>query len=78
MYLVQYGTNPRNLVEKTTAIEGPKDWSLLNVKFNITITNLLVGETYYYQIVSTNSEGSTVSERYQFIAGINSNIVKIM
>lgn len=41
----------------------------------VTLTELEVGDIYYYDIISTNSEGSITSEHQQFVAGIEYSLV---
>ena len=42
-------------------VESGDDFASLNQVFHVEITGLTPGTVYYYQVVSTNTEGKTVS-----------------
>lgn len=55
-YQIRYGTSPTNLDSSSLPINSDN-----NMDYEISIPNLLPGTTYYFQLSSTNSFGTTLS-----------------
>ena len=68
-YTVLYGKNPVSLDERSKHINGGYNLNLANEVFNVSVSNLEVGSRYYYEIMSSNSEGTISSRQYSFTAG---------
>lgn len=68
-YTVLYGKNPVSLDERSQRISGGYNLNLANEDFNVSVSNLEVGSRYYYEIMSSNSEGTISSGQYSFTAG---------
>ena len=68
-YTVLYGKNPVSLDERSKRINGGYNLNLANADFNVSVSNMEVGSRYYYEIMSSNSEGTVSSRQYSFIAG---------
>ena len=68
-YTVLYGKNPVSLDERSQRISGSYNLNLANADFNVSVSNLEVGSRYYYEIMSSNSEGAISSRQYSFTAG---------
>lgn len=60
-YYILYGTDPDNLNQTTDSITSPLDTSVVNMTYDITLTELLSGTVYYVRVAAVFDE---VFERY--------------
>ena len=73
-YTVIFYLQWQPLEGSTLVVKGNSNISLQNVLYSVDLTNLQIGETYAYQIVSNNTIGLTAkSEIKTFDAGMFKN-----
>jgi hypothetical protein len=77
-YSVEYGTSSRLLEFETTSIESGSDITITNQIYSVDIRDLSFNTTYYYQVVASNSFGSTYSSVKSFVTVSLSKLIKII
>ena len=67
IYYVKYGTSSTSLTLNTTTIESGSDVSITNQIYSVELRGLTFNTTYYYQVVASNSIGSSYSSVKSFV-----------
>ena len=67
IYYVKYGTSSSSLELNTTSIGSGNDVSITNQIYSVDIRGLTFNTTYYYQVVASNSFGSSYSSVKSFV-----------
>ena len=65
-YIILYGLNESSLTQESDIVNGTMDFNSINDTYSVTITELDFNTVYYYQVRSTNTEGSTNSDVVMF------------
>lgn len=66
-YYVKYGISSSSLDLETTHIESGTDVTITNQIYSVDIRGLTFNTTYYYQVVASNSFGSSYSTVKSFV-----------
>ena len=66
-YSVKYGTSSSSLELETASIGSGNDVTLTNQIYSVDLTGLIFNTTYYYQVVASNSFGSSYSTVKSFV-----------
>ena len=66
-YYVKYGISSSSLDLETTSIESGTDLTITNQIYSVDISGLTFNTTYYYQVVASNSFGSSYSTVKSFV-----------
>ena len=65
-YIVLYGLTESSLTQESDMVNGTMDFNSINDTYSVKITGLDYNTVYYYQVRSTNTEGSTNSDVVMF------------
>ena len=65
-YIVLYGIDESSLTLESDMVNGTMDFNSINDTYSVKITELDYNTVYYYQLRSTNTEGSTNSDVVTF------------
>ena len=76
-YVIKYSTDSSSLSTISQPLSSGDDIYLTNAVYRQEITDLSVGSTYYYQILSSNSEGARESGIMSFVAGFESTLFQL-
>ena len=58
---MHFGTSPGSLTPFNQQRQSGDNFTATNLQFSVQLTGLSAGTTYYYQVVTVNSVGSTAS-----------------
>lgn len=72
---MKYGTSSSSLDQETPSIESGSDLSITNQIYSVDIRGLIFNTTYYYQVVASNSFGSSYSSVRSFVTVSLSKLV---
>lgn len=65
-YVVNYGTSEDSLNSASGTVQSVNDISTVNATYNVDLTDLSPGTTYYYQVVATLDEFTLESDTVSF------------
>ena len=65
-YIVLYGLTESSLTQESDMVNSTMDFNSINDTYSVKITGLDYNTVYYYQVRSTNTEGSTNSDVVMF------------
>ena len=60
-YIVQYGTASNSLTSTSPTVSSGNDNTRTNFMLSVELTGLTLDTLYYYQVMATNTAGSTTS-----------------
>ena len=65
-YVVLYGLNESSLIWESDIVTGTMELNNIDESYSVVLTGLTHNAVYYYQVSSTNTEGSTNSDTEMF------------
>ena len=65
-YVVNYGTSEDSLDSQSATVQSVTDLSAVNRTYEVDLTGLTLGTTYYHQVVATSGDFTLESDTASF------------